>query len=101
MMDEKEIKNVRLHEYVREFCDQHNVEFTSLTERRRDRNWVIQLRQRLFYELHTRGHSLPEIGAFLNRDHTTVLWGKRQYIKRITKENRREKMRKQNELRST
>ena len=100
MINEKEIKNIRMHEYVREFCEENNVEFMSIVERRRNRNWVIKLRQKLFYELHIRGHSLPEIGAFLNRDHTTVLWGKRQHLKRITERNNKQKRKERNELRS-
>ena len=100
MVNNKDVKNIKMHEYVREFCEQHSVEFKSITERRRDRGWVIRLRQRLFYELHIRGHSLPEIGEFLNRDHTTVLWGKRRHLKRIEEINAQEKRKDRNELRS-
>lgn len=36
---------------------------------------VCRVRQRLFYEFRADGMSLPEIGRFFNRDHTTVLHG--------------------------
>ena len=36
---------------------------------------VCRVRQRLFYDFRAEGMSLPEIGRFFGRDHTTVLHG--------------------------
>lgn len=48
--------------------------------RRRREAWP---RQELMWRLsHEGGRSLPQIGAYLNRDHTTVLHGVRRHAER-------------------
>ncbi len=41
-------------------------------------------RQHLMALAHAAGHSLPKIGAFLSRDHTTVLYGRDAHNSRLS-----------------
>lgn len=60
---------------VREACVEGGVDIHELmTGRGRDPK-VVRVRQRLFHEFREEGMSLPEIGRFFKRDHTTVLYG--------------------------
>lgn len=59
------------------FCERTGVSLMDLTGKRRER-WIAHPRQDFMAEAYsTRRYSLPEIGRFLNRDHTTVLHGVR------------------------
>jgi chromosomal replication initiation ATPase DnaA len=61
---------------IREACAEVGVTLEALMNGRNGKNEkVVQLRQRLFYEFREEGMSLPEIGRFFNRDHTTVRYG--------------------------
>lgn len=61
---------------VREACAEAGVRFEDLMDgRNRKDEKVVGLRHRLFYEFREEGMSLPEIGRFFKRDHTTVLHG--------------------------
>lgn len=60
---------------VREACVEGGVDIHELmTGRGRDPK-VVKVRQRLFHEFREEGMSLPDIGRFFKRDHTTVLYG--------------------------
>jgi hypothetical protein len=59
---------------VREACIEADISFDDLMGTTRTAK-VCRVRHRLFYEFNSEGMSLPEIGRFFNRDHTTVLHG--------------------------
>ena len=49
---------------------------------------VAQPRQEAMWEMHQAGYSYPQIGRFLNRDHTTVMHGVRAHEARMGAEAR-------------
>ena len=61
---------------VREACAEAGVAYDDLMEGRNHKDEkVVQLRNRLFYEFREEGMSLPDIGRFFKRDHSTVRHG--------------------------
>lgn len=59
---------------VREVCAEAEVSYEAVMGRNNFAH-VSRVRQRLFLEFREMGMSLPEIGRFFDRDHTTVLHG--------------------------
>ena len=68
---------------VEHVADCYNVQTEALKGDSRNQNLVLA-RQRLFWELYNlTAWSLSKIGAFMHRDHTTVLHGIRQHQKKL------------------
>ncbi len=59
---------------IREVCEEAGVAYDDVMGKNKTRK-VCAVRQRLFYEFREMGMSLPDIGRFFGRDHTTVLHG--------------------------
>jgi chromosomal replication initiator protein len=60
--------------HVMEVCSEAGVSLQDVMGSSRLAN-ICRVRQRLFYDFRKDGMSLPEIGRFFGRDHTTVLHG--------------------------
>ena len=74
---------VRLRAITRAVCKRTGVSLTILKSPCRSRH-VVFVRQEIMYLACTLTNlSLPAIGEFLNRDHTTVMHGKRRYEQRM------------------
>ena len=51
--------------------------------------FIAWARQEAFYRCREAGHSSPSIGRWFGRDHTTVIFGSRAYVDRLTKAEQR------------
>jgi len=71
-----------LEDIVRRICRATGITLTDIRSGRRSRH-IAFARQAIFYwACRTTRRSLPEIGRYFERDHTTVLHGKREYPKK-------------------
>ena len=70
-------------EKVARVAARHRVTVKRVMSRTTDRE-VIRARQEAFWTLREEmGWSSPRIGQFFHMDHTTVLWGIQQHLRRI------------------
>lgn len=70
------------HAYIKGRADNLGVSYEDLIGRSRKRKLVV-FRQMIWLEMQRAGKSLPEISSFFdNRDHTTILHGVREAVKR-------------------
>lgn len=66
---------------VSRICEEHGVPFAEIVGPSRTRE-ISEARQHAYVAMRECGLSLPRIGAILNRDHTTVLYGLRKFAAR-------------------
>jgi chromosomal replication initiator protein len=79
-----------MKQIAREVAAKHGVPMVDLKSARRDRPTVLA-RQEAIYRMRTETlRSLPEIGRFFNRDHTTALHAVRVHSKRLETANKAE-----------
>lgn len=74
-----------IREIAVDVCRGHGIPLSQVLSESRVRR-IARVRQEIMWRSYEAGHSLPKIGRVLNRDHTTVLWGVRQY-ERLLSEN--------------
>lgn len=71
-----------MRKVISEVAERHGLTLTQLRDHCRTRS-IAYVRQEAMYEARVRaGKSLPMIGRYLNRDHTTVLYGVRAHERR-------------------
>lgn len=70
---------------IKDICRKHNVSIAVVMSESR-RMDVSPVRHECFYQIHEQTTtSKNQIGVMFGRDHTTVIWGIRQHIKRAAK----------------
>lgn len=73
-----------IHAVAIEACERHQISMAQLLSSARSA-YIVRARQEVMYRAHHElGVSLPVIGHFLHRDHTTVLHGVRAHAERLT-----------------
>jgi len=70
-------------EMLAAFCEEHGVRPTALRGGRH--RWLVDLRTRCAARMRKEGHSYPDIGAALNRDHSSVMYMLRDREPRIAR----------------
>jgi hypothetical protein len=76
----------RWKEILRETCAKHKIHPEAVTGNSREAP-LVKCRREVYYRLRTElGMSLSQIGLKLNKDHTSVLYGVREYAKALGKE---------------
>lgn len=69
-----------IHSLAAEICSKHDVTLAQLQSPIRMKH-IVRARWELMYRANREiGATLPRIGHFLNRDHTTVLHGIRRHV---------------------
>lgn len=71
--------------HVRDVCEQHGVSVKEVLGKSKLPK-IVEVRQILFWDFREDGMSFPEIGRFFGRDHTTVISGMKQAMKRAANE---------------
>lgn len=73
-----------IHAVAIEACENHQITMAQLLSSARSA-YIVRARQEVMYRAYRElGASLPVIGHFLHRDHTTVLHGVRAHAERLT-----------------
>lgn len=77
---------VGMRELAEEICARHELTFEELVGKSSAR-YIAWPRQEFMARAYALGHlSYPQIGRFLNRDHSTCIFGAREHLKRIAGE---------------
>lgn len=75
-------ERIRIADHAAMFCHTNRITLHDLCGPAKHQP-LAKLRQQFMWECHTRyGKSFAAIGRFLNRDHTSVIWGVRRYKER-------------------
>lgn len=69
--------------------DRYEIEVGDVISKRRNSPHTLMCRFEVYHTLHERGYSYPQIGKWLNRDHSTILYGKRKHQWRLDAERKK------------